>query len=292
MSFEFQPRRSASSRSPPSSPSPILRPRRGRGSNRCRPATTCRRRCRRASPIRCGCWRANGSSTSSRARTRAARSRRIFASNGVPITSLVGGGVPAATRLPARRRSKRWSSASRCCSLHPKLNAQAGQQLMRQLRAAGLTVALPKLLESFPAVIEAPQDPVATMPVSSGTHCSTASRWTRLRSRTSCGRCSATMPRSMRSARTSALQAASWQLSAASRTAGCSGSTSLPSMATHRARARTGIRTGSNTRSALQADGTQPLLRLEADEYTDGKLDWHTFTLERGTGAGQAERAR
>ena len=30
---------------------------------------------------------------------------------------------------------------------------------------------------------------------------------------------------------------------------------------------------------ALQADGTQPLLRLEADEYTDGKLEWHTFTL-------------
>ena len=29
----------------------------------------------------------------------------------------------------------------------------------------------------------------------------------------------------------------------------------------------------------LQADGTQPLIRLEADEYTDGKLDWHTFSL-------------
>ena len=29
----------------------------------------------------------------------------------------------------------------------------------------------------------------------------------------------------------------------------------------------------------LQADGTQPLIRLDADEYTDGKLDWHTFTL-------------
>ena len=37
----------------------------------------------------------------------------------------------------------------------------------------------------------------------------------------------------------------------------------------------------------MQADGTQPLLRLEADEYTDGKLDWHTFTLN----AAQAQAA-
>ena len=26
-------------------------------------------------------------------------------------------------------------------------------------------------------------------------------------------------------------------------------------------------------------DNTQPLLRLEADEYADGRLDWHTFNL-------------
>ena len=79
-SIEFPPRRSASSRWRQRSRSPILRPRRGRGSNRCRPATTCPRRCRRALPTRCGCSRASGSSTSSRARMQAVRSRRIFGS--------------------------------------------------------------------------------------------------------------------------------------------------------------------------------------------------------------------
>ncbi len=44
---------------------------------------------------------------------------------------------------------------------HPKLNAQAGQQLARQLRAAGLGALLPALRAAHPATLPAPADAVA-----------------------------------------------------------------------------------------------------------------------------------
>jgi hypothetical protein len=44
---------------------------------------------------------------------------------------------------------------------HPKLNAQAGQQLMRLWRAAGLGAALPALLAAYPAALPKPDDAVA-----------------------------------------------------------------------------------------------------------------------------------
>lgn len=44
---------------------------------------------------------------------------------------------------------------------HPKLNAQAGQQLGRQLRAAGLAGLLPAVLAEYPAALPPPDDAVA-----------------------------------------------------------------------------------------------------------------------------------
>ena len=182
--FEFQRPRRALRRSPPSSPSRIRRPRRGRGSNRCRPVTTCRRRCRRGSPIRCGCWRASGSSTSSRVRTRAARSRRPFASaacrsrhsSGTACPRVALAGAPPIEALVEREQ---------VLAVHPKLNAQAGQQLMRQLRAAGLERRADQAARAFSSGDRARRRiRSATTPASSGTHCSTASRSTRWRSRT------------------------------------------------------------------------------------------------------------
>ena len=45
--------------------------------------------------------------------------------------------------------------------VHPKLNAQAGQQLMRMLRAAGLDATIAELVDHYPAPLAAPDDAVA-----------------------------------------------------------------------------------------------------------------------------------
>ena len=37
----------------------------------------------------------------------------------------------------------------------------------------------------------------------------------------------------------------------------------------------------------LRSDGVQPELQLRADEYTDGKLDWHTYTVTSAVAPGQ-----
>ena len=67
---------------------------------------------------------------------------------GVPITSLVGTGVPAVA-LAGAAPIEALVEREQVLAVHPKLNAQAGQQLMRQLRAAGLNGALTELLERF-----------------------------------------------------------------------------------------------------------------------------------------------
>jgi len=198
--------------------------------------------------------------------------------SGVPITSLVGTGVPAVT-LAGAPPIEALVEREQVLAVHPKLNAQAGQQLMRQLRAAGLSGALTKLLENFSAVIAAPQDPVgdnagfvwsALLNGKSVNALAVANALRPLLGNdaaldgfgTSLGLAGGQLP-TFRTVATAWMQ---WldNLAVNGDTPGAS-----PYWNAHRLEYSFG----------LQADGTQPLIRLDADEYTDGKVDWHTFTL-------------
>src|SRR5688572_16033849 len=79
--------------------------------------------------------------------------------SGVPITSLVAAGVPPVP-LQGAAPIEALVEREQVLAVHPKLNAQAGQQLMRLLRAANVNAAATQLVASFPATIAAPQDPV------------------------------------------------------------------------------------------------------------------------------------
>src|SRR6185436_13287466 len=63
---------------------------------------------------------------------------------GVPITSLVGDAAVPAVTLAGAAPIEAIVEREQVLAIHPKLNAQAGQQLMRQLRASGLAVAIAK----------------------------------------------------------------------------------------------------------------------------------------------------
>jgi hypothetical protein len=197
---------------------------------------------------------------------------------GVPITSLVASGVPdipLAGAAPIEALVER----EQVLAIHPKLNAQAGQQLMRQLRAAGLGSATTKLLQDFPAAIVAPQDPVgdnagfvwnALLDGKAVNALAVANALRPLLGNdaaldgfgTGLGIPGGQLP----TFRTVASAWMQWldNLAVNGDTPGASPYW-LPNRLEYS--------------FALQADGTQPLLRLEADEYTDGKLDWHTFSL-------------
>jgi hypothetical protein len=201
---------------------------------------------------------------------------------GVPVTSLVGGGAPAqalAGAAPVEALVER----EQVLPVHPKLNAQAGQQLMRRLRAAGLGGVLPTLIENYPAVIAAPQDPVGdnagfvwnalldgkavdAMQIASDLRPVLDNDGTLDAFGTGIGVAAGQLA----DFRTAARQWMQWldELAVDGTTPGAS-----PYWNPQRL----------EYAFALQADGTQPLLRLEADEYTDGKLDWHTFTVNAAT---------
>src|SRR4051812_31830245 len=80
--------------------------------------------------------------------------------SGVPVTSLVKDGVPPVA-LTGTPPIETLVEREQVLKVHPKLNAQAGQQLMRYLRAAGLDDAARTLAADFPAAIARPQDPIA-----------------------------------------------------------------------------------------------------------------------------------
>jgi hypothetical protein len=197
---------------------------------------------------------------------------------GVPITSLVGKDVPAVP-LAGAAPIEALVEREQVLAIHPKLNAQAGQQLMRRLRAANLTGAVSKLLEDFAATIEAPQDPVGDNAgfvwnaLLSGKAVNALAVATALRPLlgndaaldgfgTGLGLSGGQLP-TFRTIATAWMQ---WLDNLA-----VNGDTPGSSLYWNPHRLEYSF--------ALQADGTQPLLRLEADEYTDGKLDWHTFSL-------------
>ncbi len=200
---------------------------------------------------------------------------------GVPVTSLVGTGVePVALKgaAPIEALVER----EQVLQVHPKLNAQAGQQLMRQLRAAGLASVIPKLVEDFPAMIERPQDPVGD---------NAGFVWNALLNGKAVDALALAAVLRPMVGNDGAIDTFSAgigvapALAVAFRTAAKKWVQWLDDFAVD------GSVPGASPywqpqrleyAFALQADGTQPQLRLEADEYTDGRLDWHTFTLNTG----------
>jgi hypothetical protein len=205
---------------------------------------------------------------------------------GVPVTSLVGAGVPAVP-LDGAAPIEALVEREQVLPSHPKLNAQAGQQLMRYLRAAGLGNVIAQLIADFPATIERPQDPVADNAgfvwnaLLSGKAVDALRVAAELRpilgndaALDAFGAGRGVAAGQLAAFRTAARRWMQWldELAVSASTPGAS-----PYWKAQRLEYTFG----------LQVDGTQPLLRLEADEYTDGTLDWHTFTLN----AAQAQAA-
>ena len=197
---------------------------------------------------------------------------------GVPMTSLVGSGVPAVA-LDGAAPIEAIVEREQVLAIHPKLNAQAGQQLMRQLRAAGLSGAASACVADFPATIDAPQDPVAD---------NAGFVWNILLNAKSVNALAVANELRPLLGNDAALDAFGAGHGVAAGDEATFRGVATAWMQWLDALAVNGDTPGPSPywnahrleySFALQADGTQPALRLDADEYTDGRLDWHTFTL-------------
>jgi hypothetical protein len=197
---------------------------------------------------------------------------------GVPVTTLVGGGQPDVA-LDGAPPIETLVEREQVLAVHPKLNAQAGQHLMRMLRAAGLAGAATQLASDFAAVVERPQDPIGDNAgfvwnvLLSGRAVDALAVAAELRPLVgnAAGLDAFGAAHGVGGGQETAFRsvAASWLqwLDALALEGGAPGAS--PYWNPHRL----------EYAFSLQADNTQPQLRLEADEYTDGKIDWHTFSL-------------
>lgn len=198
--------------------------------------------------------------------------------SGVPVTSLVKDGLPPVA-LAGAPPIETLVEREQVLTVHPKLNAQAGQQLMRYLRAGGFDDAATTLATDFPAVIGRPQDAIAD---------NAGFVWNVLLDRKSIDAVAVAAAIRPVLGSNSALDAFGTAHGvAAGQEAGfrdiaakwiswlddlvVSGDTAGASPYWNPRRLEYAF--------ALQCDDTQPLLQLEADEYADGRLDWHTFNL-------------
>jgi hypothetical protein len=202
--------------------------------------------------------------------------------SGVPVTTLAGAGkapdIPLAGAPPIEVLVER----EQVLAVHPKLNAQAGQQLMRQLRLAGLAAVATQLADAFPAAIERPADPVAD---------NAGFVWNVLLN-------GKAVDARVFAAAVRPLIGNNAQLDAfgASHGVAAGQADAFRKVVTTWLEWLDGLAVNGDTPGAspywnphrleysfsLQADHTDPQLRLEADEYTDGRIDWHTFTLTAG----------
>jgi hypothetical protein len=204
---------------------------------------------------------------------------------GVPVTSLVGGGAPAQA-IAGAAPIEALVEHERVLAAHPKLNAQAGQQLMRQLRAAGLAGVLAKLLEDYPATIAAPQDPAAD---------NAGFVWNALLSGRAIDALALAAELRPLLGNDAALDAFGTGIGTGAGQGAAFRGVAVQWMAWLDQLALDGATPGASAywnpqrleyAFALQADGTAPLLKLDADEYTDGRLDWHTFTVNADSAQG------
>jgi len=210
---------------------------------------------------------------------------------GVPMRRLLhpAGGVPATALPEGAPPLEAMVERERVLAAHPKLNAQAGQQLLRLLRAAGRADAVAPLLAAFPAAITAPSDPAAD---------NAGFVWHRLLHGRSVD---------------AHVLATAFGAAVADDAEGfvaALGIADAPAVAevlkrwlrwvddlALDPRSDSGASPYWNPQRleygfALASEGVQPELRLQADEYVDGRLDWDDFVvtsvLQPGQGAAGA----
>jgi hypothetical protein len=163
--------------------------------------------------------------------------------------------------------------------VHPKLNAQAGQQLMRMLRAATLAATVGDLVAHYPAALAAPDDPVAD---------NAGFVWNALLDQRAVDALALAGDIKALAGGRPALEAFSATLGvgAARTQAWCDVVERW--MLWLADLALDGTAPGASAywqpsrleyKFALGAQGVGAPVRLNADEYTDGRLDWHTYTL-------------
>jgi hypothetical protein len=207
---------------------------------------------------------------------------------GVPLARLVhpSGAVPDVALPPGAPPLEALVEQERVLAAHPKLNAQAGQHLMRMLRAAGQDAAIAALLAAYRAPIADPADAAAD---------NAGFVWHRLLDGRAIDaqRLAADLrPLAADDAPTDAFVTAlgiapaapvrgvlqAWlrgidELALAPRTA----SGASPYWNPRRLEYAFGLR----------SDGVQPELRVEAEEYLDGRLDWDDFVVSSAIVPGQ-----
>lgn len=207
---------------------------------------------------------------------------------GVPMARLVhpGGAVPEVALPGGAPPIEAMVEQERVLAAHPKLNAQAGQHLMRMLRAAGQAMAIDALLAAYRAAIADPADAAAD---------NAGFVWHRLLD----GRAidAQRLAADFRAVADNDAQADGFLAALGIAPAAPvrdvlrqwlrwvdelaldprSDSGASPYWNPHRLEYAFGLR----------SQGVQPELRVEADEYLDGRLDWDDFVVTSAIAPGQ-----
>ncbi|MEO7854407.1 MAG: hypothetical protein ABIR94_19475 [Rubrivivax sp.] len=204
---------------------------------------------------------------------------------GVPMARLVHphGAVPDVA-LAGGPPVEAMVESEQVLAVHAKLNAQAGLHLIRMLRAAGLAAAIDSLLGGYHAELPDPSDPVAD---------NNGFVWHRLLD----GKCidARRLGIDLRA------QADDAAIDAFLTGIGVAGPQPVRDVLKRWRVWLDDLVLESATQGAsaywnpqrleysfgLRSDGVQPELRLQADEYTDGKLDWHTYSVTSAVTPGQ-----
>ena len=169
----------------------------------------------------------------------------------------------------------------RVLGAHPKLNAQAGQHLMRMLRAAGQAAAIAGLLGAYRAAIAAPADAVAD---------NAGFVWSRLLDGKAIDAQRLAADLRPLAGNDAALDAFVAGLgvgdAAGAREVLKAWLAWLDDLALEPGTPQGASPYWNPQRLeyafGLRSDGVLPELRLDAEEYADGRLDWHTFTVSAG----------
>jgi hypothetical protein len=205
---------------------------------------------------------------------------------GLPVTTLEhNAGTIAAFPLPPRAAPvEAYVEHEQVLPVHPKLNAQAGQQLMRMLRAAKLGTTVQALLDEYPATLAAPDDPVAD---------TAGFVWNALLNQRAIDALALSADLRALGGSRPALEAFAGDMGvpAGQVKSYCDllerwmlwldelafeGATPGPSTYWEPQRLEYSF--------SLGAQGEGPPARLLADEYTDGRLDWYAYTLGAAAG--------
>ncbi|MEN9890445.1 MAG: hypothetical protein RLY78_740 [Pseudomonadota bacterium] len=206
--------------------------------------------------------------------------------HGLPLRTLLPPGGAPQPLDDAQAPIEALVEGERVLGAHPKLNAQAGQQLLRLLRAAGQRAAIGPLLRDWPAVLAAPSDAASDV---------RGFVWHQLLDGRSVD--AAALSAAWRDVHADAAAAAAWlaahDLDAAA----------LPPLLDRWLRWIDALALDPRSDSGaspcwqparldyafgLGTAGTSPAAQIQAAAYTDGRLDWDDFTATRLPAAGWA----